>query len=96
MLGLLLPAQTLQLTGAVAAVLVLANISNGPVADPLPLSDNPQLPIVGVLPPHLPDQVDELLEDEEADHGGRPHKPEPDQLVVLRVVVVVVLVAMAT
>ena len=62
----------------------------------MPLPDNPQLPIVVVLSPHLPDQVDELLEDEESDHGGRPHKPEPDQLVVLRVVVVVVIVAVVT
>ena len=92
MLGLLIPAQTLQLTGAVAAVFVLANLPDGPVADPVSLPDNLQLPALVVLPPHLPDQVDELLEDEEADHGGRPHKPEPDQLVVLRVVVVVALV----
>ena len=96
MLRLLVPAQTLQLTGAVAAVLVLANLPDGPVADPVPLPDNLQLPVVVVFPPHLPDQVDELLEDEEADHGGRPHKPEPDQLVVLRVVVVVVIVAVVT
>ena len=60
------------------------------------LPHDPQLAVVTVLLPHLADQVDHLLEDEEADHGHEPHEAEPDGLLVLGVVVVVLPAAPVT
>ena len=60
------------------------------------LPHDPQLAVVTVLVPHLADQVDHLLEDEEADHGHEPHEAEPDCLLVLGVVVLVLPAAPVT
>ena len=60
------------------------------------LPHDPQLAVVTVLLPHLADQVDHLLEDEEADHGHEPHEAEPDGLLVLGVVMVVLPAAPVT
>ena len=60
------------------------------------LPHDPQLAVVTVLVPHLADQVDHLLEDEEADHGHEPHEAEPDCLLVLGVVMLVLPAAPVT
>ena len=60
------------------------------------LPHDPQLAVVTVLLPHLADQVDHLLEDEEADHGHEPDEAEPDGLLVLGVVVVMLPAAPVT
>ena len=81
-----------QIIGTAGAVLVIAD--HVLVAHHVVLPQHPQHFVLALLLSHLPDNIDDLLKDKEPNHRHGRHEAEPDRLLVLSVIVVVLRVVL--